>query len=136
MGNRDHKGPRLGDRHETSCECDPNNGVDIFERRNRESKFVKPGGNTGPRGGTGRQEQRKQNHEGVDIFKLERTREVTSVVRDPKKPDEPEERGRITLVTAIQIGKGDIFCKITEADVENIAKHDTMDTTISLLGWR
>ena len=35
---------------------------------------------------------REQFHETVGDIKLERSQEVTSIVRDPKKPDEPEER--------------------------------------------
>ena len=63
---------------------------------------------------------RKQIHDAFDVIKLERMQDVMFVVRDPKKPDEPEERGRSTLVTAMQMVKGTIVCKTTEADV---AKH-------------
>ena len=35
---------------------------------------------------------REQIHEAFDVIKLERMQDVTCVVRDPKKPDKPEER--------------------------------------------
>ena len=35
---------------------------------------------------------REQIHEAFEAIMLERMQEVTFVVRDPKKPDEPEER--------------------------------------------
>ena len=43
MGDPDPTGPRMGDRHETSCECDQRNGADIFEHRNRDAKPEKSG---------------------------------------------------------------------------------------------
>ena len=54
---------------------------------------------------------RERMHEAFDVIKLARLQEVTLVVGDQKKPDEPEERGRSTLVTAIQTGKGTMVCK-------------------------
>ena len=77
---------------------------------------------------------REQNHDAFDVIKLDRMQEVMIVVSDPKKPEEPEERGRSTLVTTIQMRKGTIVCKTTEADVANVAVDDSMEVTISLLG--
>ena len=55
-------------------------------------------------------------------------------MRDPKKPDEPEERGRNTRVTAIQMEKGTLVCKVTEADAANVLTDDSVEITVSLLG--
>ena len=51
---------------------------------------------------------REQNYEAFGVIKQGKMQEMTFVVRGPKKPDEPEERGRSTLVTAIQMEKGTI----------------------------
>ena len=75
---------------------------------------------------------REQIHDAFNAIKLERMQEVMFVVRDPKKPEDPEERGRSTPVTAIQMGKGTIVGKTTEADVANVAVDDSMEITLSI----
>ena len=84
-------------------------------------------------GGAGPREQRT-NSRGLRCHQAGKNAGVSSVARDPKEPDEREDRGRSTLVTAIQIGKGAIVCEVTEGDVANIAADDSMEMTISLLG--
>ena len=118
VGIFDPAGPRLGDRHETGCERGQENGTDVLENP---VLVLVPG-------------CREQIHDAFDVIKLERMQEVMFVARDPKKPEEPEERGRSTPVTAIQMEKGTIVCKTTEADVANVAVDDSMEITISLLG--
>ena len=86
-----------------------------------------------PCGGAGPREQRT-NSRGLRCHQAGKNAGVSSVARDPKEPDEREDRGRSTLVTAIQIGKGAIVCEVTEGDVANIAADDSMEMTISLLG--
>ena len=91
--NPDPHGPRLGDRHETSCKCDQKNGTVVFEDRQRDGKSEKSGVLV-----PGGREQFQ-------------SRRCFFVVRDPKNPDEPEEQGRNTPVTAIHIVKGTNVCK-------------------------
>ena len=118
VGIFDPAGPRLGDRHETGCERGQENGTDVLENP---VLVLVPG-------------SREQIHDAFDVIKVERMQGVVFVARDPKKPEEPEERGRSTPVTAIQMEKGTIVCKTAEADVANVAVDDSMEITISLLG--
>ena len=111
----------MGERHDTSCECDQKKGTDICENRKRDGKRVKtrfkkiqnpvvalvPG-------------SREQIHKAFDVFTRERMQEVTYVLDPP--------------VAAIQKGQGTIVCKGTEGDVANIAADGSMEITIFLLG--
>ena len=77
---------------------------------------------------------REQIHEAFDVIKLERMQEVMFVVRDPKKPDEPKERKTAQLSQQYRWGNGTIVCKVTKADLANVAADDSMEKTTSLLG--
>ena len=138
-------GPRLGDEHETSCERDQKNRADIFLSTEAVMVF------SSNLETIVRQRQYSQNPVVVLVIgsrlSISRSKlsvlssskdmqQVTIVVRDQKKPDELEERGRSTLVTAIQMVRGKIVCKVTEADVANVAVDDSTEINVWTSAFR
>ena len=130
VGSLGSTGPRLGDRHETSCERDQRNRADICEHRNLDGKL-----GDCCKSETARipwrywslgAENKFTKHSTLSSGKECRRR------RDPNKPDELEERGKHTCHSDTDGKKGTIVCKVTDADVANAAADDSMEVAMSV----
>ena len=119
VGNPDPTAPRLGDRHESSCECDEKNGADILEHGNRDGNprsleavvnqreyFQNPVVVLGP------WEQRAISR-GFRCYQAGKMQAVTLVVRDRNQTNQRKE-GEAHLSQRYRLGiAADVFMEIT-----------------------